>query len=153
MEDFVENLANGNVTAVKIVLATVILVLAGYQVLLMAVGWGKLKLPFLAAKSASFAHRAVGDTIVTVTIVVAFMCLAYFGVEDGIEHARPGETGRAAMHVVAAFALLAVLALKIVVVRWWHRMGKYLPVIGMTVFALFFATWLTSAGDYLFGGW
>lgn len=59
------------------------------------------------------------------------LCLAYFGVEDGIEHARPGERGRAAMHVAAAFALLAVLAFKIVVVRWWHRVGKYLPVIGL----------------------
>lgn len=152
MEDLVENLANGNVTAVKIVLASVIMALAVYQVVLMAVGWGKVKLPFLKGKPASFAHRAVGDTIVTITIVVAFMCLAYFGVEDGIEHARPGETDRAVMHVVAAFALLAVLAFKIVVVRWWHRLGKYLPVIGLTVFALFLATWLTSAGDYLLGG-
>ena len=30
-------------------------------------------------------------------------------------------------------------------------MGRFLPVIGLTVFALFMITWLTSAGDYLVG--
>ena len=41
MEELVEDLARGNVTEVKIVLASVALALAGYQVLLMAVGYGK----------------------------------------------------------------------------------------------------------------
>ena len=111
-------------------LATVVLFLAVYQVLLMAVGYGKLKLPFLQARAASFAHRSIGDTLVLVTLVVAFMCISYFEIGDGIEHAAGGETGRATAHVVGGFLLLGALALKILAVRWWHALGRYLPVIG-----------------------
>jgi hypothetical protein len=148
MEDLVEELTRGNVSAVKVVLTSVVLALALYQVFLMAVGWGKLQLPFLKAKAASFAHRATGDLIVTVTVVVGFMCLAYFGLDDSGHHG--GDDG-ATLHVIAGFALAAALVLKIVVVRWWHQMGRFLPAIGLTVFALFVFTWLTSSANYLWG--
>ena len=49
MEDFVEQSSRGNVEEVKVVLASVVAALAIYQVLLMAVGYGKLRLPFLAS--------------------------------------------------------------------------------------------------------
>jgi Ni,Fe-hydrogenase I cytochrome b subunit len=147
VEDFVEQLARGNVTEVKVVLASIVLALAVYQVFLMAVVYGKLRLPFLASRPASFTHRAAGDTIVVITVIIAFMCLSYFGIEDG----ESDEDMRAALHVAAGSSLLAVLTLKIVVVRWWHRMGKWLPALGLTVFLLFALTWLTSAGDFLGG--
>ncbi|HEU4488658.1 MAG TPA: DUF6529 family protein [Actinomycetota bacterium] len=147
MEDFVEQLARGNVEQVKVVLASVVASLAVYQVLLMAVGYGKLRLPFLASRPASATHRAVGDTIVVVTLVVAFMCISYFGFEDG----DSDEETRALLHASAGSALVAALAFKVVVVRWWHRMGRFLPLIGVTVFTLFMVTWVTSAGDYLIG--
>lgn len=152
MEELVEDLARGNVTEVKVVLASIVVALAVYQVLLMLVGWGKVKVPFLSSKSASFTHRSVGDTIVLVTMVVAFMCIGYFEISDGIEHADKGEETRVLIHVISAFVLMAVFVLKIVVVRWWHRMGRFLPVIGATLFGLFVLTWATSAGDYLVGG-
>ena len=148
MEDFVEQLARGNVTEVKVVLASIVVALAVYQVFLMAVVYGRLRLPFLASRPASFTHRATGDTIVFITLVIAFMCLSYFGIEDG----ESNEETRAALHVVFGSTLLGVLALKIVVVRWWHRMGKWLPALGVTVFLLFTLTWLTSAADFL-AGW
>jgi hypothetical protein len=53
MEDFVEGLARGNVTEVKAVLASVVSALAIYQVFLMAVGYGKLRLPVLGSGPAS----------------------------------------------------------------------------------------------------
>ena len=152
MEDLVDELTRGNVPQVKTALASIVLVLAAYQVLLMAVGWGKVRVPFLSAKAASFTHRAAGDAIVVVTFIVAFMCLAYFGIEDGIEYAADGETFRATLHVISGSLLLIVLVFKIIVVRWWHAAGKYLPPIGLTVFTLFVIAWLTSAGDYLWGG-
>ena len=151
MDDLVEEIARGNVTEVKVVLASVVLALALYQVILMAVGYGKLRLPFLQAGPASSTHRAVGDTIVVVTLLVAFMCIAYFGFEDGVEHARPGERTRALIHVVAGSTLLVVLALKIVVVRWWHGLGRYLPYLGGAVFTMYLVTWVSSAADYLWG--
>ena len=152
MEDFVDGLARGNVAQVKTVLASIVLVLAAYQVTLMAVCYGKLRLPFLKPKAASFAHRTVGDAIVAITLVVAFMCITYFEVSDGIEHASDDEHLRATIHVVAGSLLLAVIAFKIVVIRRLHRMERFLPPLGLTVFGLFAIAWVTSAGDYLLGG-
>lgn len=152
MEELVDELTRGNVPQVKTALASIVFVLAAYQVFLMAVGYGKIRLPFLSSKAASFTHRAAGDAIVVITFIVAFMCLAYFGIEDGIEYAADGEQLRATLHVISGSLLLVVLAFKIIVVRWWHSMGKYLPPIGLAVFSLFMVAWLTSAGDYLWGG-
>ena len=84
MEDLIETLSAGHVTEVKIVLTTVVSVLAIYQVLLMVVGWGWIRLPFFSSRAASFTHRSAGDAITTVTLLVGFMCYGYFGIEDGI---------------------------------------------------------------------
>ena len=136
-------------TEVKIVLTTIVTALAFYQVFLMAVGYGKVKLPFLNARPASKAHRAIGDSVVTITLLIGLMCLAYFGVEDGVEDAYPSNAGRVVWHLVVSFALFGVIALKIIVLRWWHSMGKYLPLLGLSVFALFIASWVTSSAAYL----
>jgi hypothetical protein len=138
MEDLVETLTRGNPTEVKVVLASVALALAVYQLVLIAVGYGKLRLPFLAGGPATRTHRAVGDTIVVVIVVVALMCIGYFGIEDD-----------AALHAVAAVALLAVLGLKIAVVRRWHGLNRLLPALGICVWLLLALTWFTSAGDFL----
>ncbi|MGH2807830.1 MAG: DUF6529 family protein [Actinomycetota bacterium] len=151
MDDLVEQITRGNVSGVKIVLATVVAVLSTYQVALMAVGYGKVKLPFLTPKPASFAHRALGDMILVITLFVAWMCVTYFEISDGIEHAVDGETGRATVHVIAGSALVLLLTLKVVVVRWWHAAGRFLPAIGLSIFGAFVVTWFTSAGDYLLG--
>lgn len=149
MDDWVEQITGGHVTEVKIVLTTIVAALAVYQVLLMAVGYGKVKLPFLDSKPASRAHRAIGDSVVSITLLIGLMCLAYFGVEDGVEHAYPEDQSRVVWHLIVSFALFGVLALKIVVLRWWHSMGKHLPVLGLSVFALFIASWVTSSAAYL----
>ena len=141
MDDFVQTITNGYVTEVKIVLTSVVAALAIYQVLLMAVGYGRLKLPFLNSAPASKAHRAIGDTIVVITIVVGWMCLAFFGIED--------DGDLAGFHVIVSFALVGVLALKIIVVRWWRSMGRFLPMLGISVLALFLMTWMSSSGAYL----
>ena len=149
MEDWVDELSRGNVAQVKTVLATAMMALAVYQVALMGVGYGKLRPWFLKPKAASFSHRAIGDALVAVTILVAFMCWSYFEIGDGIEHAADGETTRATIHVVAGIASVAVIALKVVVVRWWRAADRFLPAIGLTLFTLLAITWITSAGDYL----
>jgi len=137
VEEFVENLANGNVTEVKVILASVALALAVYQVVLISVGYGKLRPPFLEARSASFAHRAVGGTIATLLVVTAVMCVSYFEFEDKTAH------------IAAAIALLFVLALKVLIIRRWHHLGRFLPVLGGLVLVLLGVTWVTSAGDFL----
>jgi Family of unknown function (DUF6529) len=149
MNDLIENLTNGHVTEVKIVLTSVVTALALYQAILMTVGYRKLRLPFLRPKVASRAHRTIGDVIAPITALVGLMCLGYFGISEGIDHARDGQEGVVALHVVTGFALAAVLTLKIVVVRWWHSLGRFLPYFGISVLTLFVVTWITSAGMYL----
>ena len=73
MEDFVEAFTRDNVSEVKVVLASIVTALAVYQVFLMAVGYGKLKLPFLRARPASFTHRACRRHDVLITLLVACM--------------------------------------------------------------------------------
>ncbi|HEU4702671.1 MAG TPA: DUF6529 family protein, partial [Conexibacter sp.] len=91
MEDLVDTLTRGNATPVKVVLASVVLALAVYQVLLIAVGYGRLRPRFLQARPAARAHRAVGDTLAALVVVVALMCFAVYGWDDdGGAHAVLG---------------------------------------------------------------
>jgi hypothetical protein len=129
------DLVQGNPTEVKVVLASVATALAIYQVVLAAIGYRKLRV--IEAEPAFMTHRASGDTIAVLLIVVAIMCLSYFELEDS------------AFHAVTGFLLLVVLAVKVVVIRWWHSAGRFLPVLGITVFVLLVATWASTAGAFL----
>ena len=115
----IESLTRGNPTEVKVLLASVALALAVYQLVLIAVGYGKVRPPFLSPGPASLAHRATGDAIVVILAFVAVTCVSVYGFEDD-----------AALHIAAALGLLAVLTVKILVVRWWHSMSRFLPVLG-----------------------
>lgn len=149
MEDLVEAVTGGHVTAVKLVLTSVLLALAVYQAMLMAVGYGLVRLPFLSAASASVAHRAVGDAIVVLVLVVGAFCLGYYGIEDSVRDGAPGPDSRVTLHVVASFALVGVLGLKLVVLHAWRRAQRFLPLLGVSVLSLLFVTWLSSAGAFL----
>jgi len=138
LEDLLETLARGNPTEVKVLLASAALALAVYQLVLIAVGYGKVRPPFLSPGPASFAHRAVGDAIVVILAFTALTCVSVYGVEDD-----------AAAHIAAALGLLGVLTVKIVVVRWWHSMNRFLPILGISVWVLLALTWVTSAGIFL----
>jgi len=131
------DLIRGNPTEVKVVLASVATALAIYQVLLAAIFYRKLRPAFLDAAPAAWTHRASGDTIAALLVIVAIMCLSYFGLEDG------------AFHAVTGALLLLVLAVKVVVIRWWHAAGRYLPALGITVFVLLATTWASTAGAFL----
>ena len=131
------DLVQGNPTEVKVVLASVATALAVYQLVLISIVYRKLRPSFLAAGPAAWTHRASGDTIAVLLIVVAIMCLSYFGLEDN------------AFHAVTGFLLLVVLAVKVVVIRWWHAAGRFLPALGLSVFMLLVATWASTAGAFL----
>lgn len=139
LPEWIEFFSLGHVSEVKVVLASALAAVALYQALLMAVGYGRLRLPFLKPAPAAGAHRALGDAIVVVALVVSFMCVGYFGFE----------AEEADAHVPIALTLLAVLALKITVVRWLSRFGRLLPILGVTVLVLFVATWASAALQYL----
>jgi hypothetical protein len=138
MEDLVESLTRGNVTEVKILLASIALALGAYQLALITIGYGKVRLKFLGAPAASQAHRAVGDAIALVLLIVGVMCVSVYGFDD-----------ESTFHVVAGSTLLAALALKIGVVRRGLGLSRFLPVLGISVFLLIAATWASSAGGVL----
>jgi hypothetical protein len=138
MEDLVETVTRGNAAEVKVVLATIVIALGVYQLLLIAVGYGRLRPPFLAARPAGLAHRAVGDAIAALVLVVAGMCLAVYGFDDD-----------GGVHGALGAVLVGVLAVKVAVVRRGGRLGRLLPLLGAAVFALLALTWLASAGDFL----
>ncbi len=138
MEDLLDTLTRGNPLAVKTVLASVMFALAIYQLILATVGYGKLRPRFLGSGPAFLTHRASGDVIVVLLLVVGAMCLATGEDEDD-----------AAFHAVTGWVLLGVVTLKVIVVRWWHGAGRLLPLLGSAVFLLLGLTWLGSAGEYL----
>jgi hypothetical protein len=137
VERLIEDLTNGYVTEVKVVLASVVLALAVYQLVLAAVSYGRVRPRFLEAGPATWAHRAGGDTILVLAVLVATACIAYYGFEDGGAHA------------VFGCLVLATLALKAIAVRIGGSHSPLLPWLGVALFGLFVATWFTSAGDFL----
>jgi len=142
MEEFVLDLTNGNVAEVKVILATVIAALAIYQLVLAAVGYGRIRIPFLANAAALRGHRAIGDTIFALAVITGAMCLAVYGFEDD-----------GGLHAIAGAIVVGVLAVKTGVVRSSSlRIGRLLPPLGIAVFILFMITWGTSAGDFLIEG-
>ena len=114
MEDLVVDLTRGNPSSVKTVLASVVLALAVYQLLLAAVGYRRL--PVGKPGPAFFTHRASGDMLAVLIVTVAVMCLAVFGFE-----------GDYLLHMVAAIGSLFVLGVKIAVVRRARAASSCLP--------------------------
>lgn len=151
MEDLVEAMAGGQVTAVKIVVTSALLALAVYQAMLMAVGYGKVRPAFLTAASASTAHRMVGDAIVVLVVLVGALCLGAYGIEDSAREGTPGPDARVPLHVGSSFALVGLLAVKLAVLHRWQRAQRFLPLLGIGVLALLFVAWLSSAGAFLLG--
>ncbi|HKO37127.1 MAG TPA: DUF6529 family protein [Solirubrobacterales bacterium] len=137
MEGLIEDLTRGNVTEVKVVLATVIAVLAVYQLVLAAVSYGKVRPRFLESGPATWAHRAAGDTILVLAVLVAIACVAFYGWEEGGAHA------------ILGCLVLGALAAKVLAVRIAGSSSSLLPWIGIVLFGLFVATWWTSAADFL----
>ena len=56
--DLVETITRGNVTEVKVILASVVLALAVYQLVLITVGYGVVRPSFLSSRAASFSGSA-----------------------------------------------------------------------------------------------
>ena len=137
MEDFFVEITRGNPGSVKTVLASVVLALGVYQLILAAIGYRKL--PIINAAPAFFTHRASGDVIAVLLVLVAVMCLGVYGIEDDY-----------VLHVVSGAAAVFVLAIKVVVVRSGVG-GRFLPVLGITLFTLLAISWFTVTPDFLAG--
>ena len=131
MDDLIESLTRDNPAEVKTVLATVTLALAVYQLVLIAIA-------YRGNAATGKAHRASGDTIAVLLVLLAVACQSVYGWEDDY-----------LLHAVAGAALIGMLAFKIAVVRRGLGLSKLLPVFGTTVFVLLALTWATSAPEIL----
>ena len=118
-------------------LASVVLALATYQLILAAIGYRKL--PVIDATPAFFTHRASGHVIAILFVLVALACLALFGFEDDY-----------VLHGAAGIGAVAVLALKVTLIRTGVA-TRALPYLGLALFALIAVTWFTVTPDFLAG--
>jgi len=87
-------------------------------------------------------HRASG-----IAYVVLLLPLAYLG-GGFLRELGEGLTARSVLHFVLAAALLAVVVLKVLVVRVYRSFARYAPALGMTLFVLTVVIFLITAGYY-----
>ena len=137
MEQLIQELTNGNVTEVKVILATVVMALAVYQLLLASVAYGRLRTRLLESGLASWTHRASGDVAPVLAVLVAVACISVYGFDEE------------GAHTVFGIAVLAVLAAKVLAVRVGGALSRLLPYLGIGLFAALGGAWLTSAGEFL----
>jgi hypothetical protein len=141
-------LSGGQVTTVKVVLTSVLVVLAVYQLCLAAVFYRKVKIPFLAGRVAALTHRSSGDVICVVVILIGLLCVSGYEITDALEHRGT----RVAAHVLVSSLLVVVLAVKVMVVRFGgNRLSRVLPYLGSSVLLLLVGSWATSSLFFLGG--
>jgi plastocyanin len=126
-----------NVLDFKIVLATVVFVLAIGQVLSASIFYGWLKVPVPSAEAAAFFHRWSGRILIPCAVLVTIYCVKDIGPQSS--------PTRVAIHTLLGSAVFVVLAAKLIILRAIPRLGFLVPPLGLTVAALFIGLWLTSA--------
>ena len=135
------------VIQMKVVLATVVGVLAVLQVL--GALWLYGKLGIAAPTWLGTAHRVNGVLALLLSVFIAYHCLWALGLESG--HLADGEKvpARTVVHGVLGCAVFGAVVVKVIAVRSRRAPGWFLPVAGGLLFALLIAVVLTSAGWYL----
>jgi hypothetical protein len=135
------------VLAMKVVLTTVIGVLAVLQVV--GALWLYGRLGIAAPPWLGRAHRVSGTAALVLTIFVAYHCLWALGLESGTYADGEKVPTRTVVHGVLGCAVVGALVVKVVAVRTRRAPGWFLPVAGGLLFALLVAVVLTSAVWYL----
>jgi len=87
-------------------------------------------------------HKGTGAVFAVMFLVISYFCLHY------VKMLGDGMSARAVFHGVLALALFIVLALKLSIVQFYKQFLRYVPGLGMTVFALAFVVFCTSAGYF-----
>jgi uncharacterized protein DUF6529 len=135
------------VLAMKVVVATVVGVLAVLQ--LVGALWIYGRLGVRAPSWLGTAHRASGVTALALALFVAYHCLFALGLEVG--HLPDGEkvSARTVVHGVLGCAVIGAMVVKVVAVRSRRAPGWFLPVAGGLLFTLLVLAVLTSALWYV----
>ena len=87
-------------------------------------------------------HKGAGLVFALLLLVISYLCAEYW--------ASAGEqiSTRAVLHSILAFAVIIVFVLKLLIARFYKQFLKFVPVMGLTVFALSFIVFATSAGYF-----
>jgi len=87
-------------------------------------------------------HKGSGFVFAALLLVISYFCVKYW--------ASAGDqiSTRAVFHGVLAFSVIIVFVLKLLIVRFYKQFLKFVPVMGLTVFALSFIVFKTSAGYF-----
>jgi hypothetical protein len=131
----------------KVVVSTIIGVLAVLQVIGALCLYGKLGI-----KPPSWlgtAHRIGGTVTLVLSVFVAYHCLWALGLESGTLEDGEKVPTRAVVHGVLGCAVFGAIVVKLVAVRSRRAPGWFLPVAGGLLFALLIVVILTSAVWYI----
>jgi Ca2+/Na+ antiporter len=124
----------------KSLLATIVLIAAGVQVLLALWIYRKLPLAGAAPRPVRLGHRVLGAAIFLLTVPIAIHCLIAYGVRF--------DTARRAVHSLAGCFFYGAFTAKVLIVRSKRLPGWVLPVAGGTLAVLIVVLWYTSALYY-----
>lgn len=127
----------------KVVVSTVIGVLAVFQVIGALWIYGKLGIE--APSWLGRAHRISGTVAVVLSLFVAYHCLWALGLESGTLADGTKVATRTVVHGVLGCAVVGAVVVKVVAVRSRRAPGWFLPVAGGLLFALLVVVVLTSA--------
>ena len=131
----------------KVVVSTVVGVLALFQLVSALWIYGKLGRP--APSWLGTVHRITGATALLGAVFVAYHCLWTLGLESGTFHDGTPVPARVVVHGVLGSAVIGAIATKVVAVRSRRAPGWFLPVAGGLFFTLLMAAVLTSAVWYI----
>lgn len=137
---FLNRITDGHLLFYKAAFASVIIVLAGLQVLLAAGLYGRLRLAG-SPETAARLHRWNGRLTLYLAVLVGGVCV--------ITQAGPTSPTRVFLHSVFGTLLFVLLAAKFTVLRLTKSGQNLLPVLGISLFITFGAIWATSVADYI----
>lgn len=135
------------VLQMKVVVSTVIGLLAILQVLGALVTYGKLGIT--APSWLGTAHRTGGTIAVILSVFVAYHCLWSLGLQTVAIAGGGAVPLRTMVHGLAGCAVVGAIVVKVTAVRSRRSPGWFLPVAGGLLFALLVVVVLTSVVWYL----
>ena len=126
---------------IKSILAIVFLIvgLAGVISMLTLMGKSERK---ISATVLRRLHKGAGLVFAILYIVISYFCIQY------VKMAGDSLSVRAVFHSILAITLFIVFILKISIVQFYKQFMRYVPGLGLTLFALTIAVVSTSAGYY-----
>jgi len=127
----------------KSILATVLLVIACAQMLLIAMALGKIgSFSTDTRRRLVMAHRFEGSVAFLVALWVAYNCVFNIATKSGAP--------RVVIHALTGTVVLGLFMGKITISRGIRRFYTRLPLLGAALFTAITVLWVTSAGWYFY---